>query len=125
MNKKILNDILILLYPILLLLGVYQYQLVVNEAIRMYQMPTTQIYALNIVFFLLLGLFTYYFLVRNNEFHIPVLIVAAAGLLVLLFPRIFLGISESLYIALCGKYLVIGAVLTLYIVLIIKQGFKV
>lgn len=124
MHKKILNDFFILLYPVLLLFGVWRHQLIMDEAVRMYQMPFAQLASLIIIFFLLLGLFTYYFLVRNSEFHISVLIIGAAELLLLLFPRIFSGVSESLYIALLGKYTIFGTILTLYLVLIIKQRFK-
>lgn len=39
MNKKILNDCLILLYPLLTLAGVWQYQAAVEEANRTYELP--------------------------------------------------------------------------------------
>lgn len=124
MNKKILNDLGILLYPLLLMIGAWRHWLLTDEAMRTFQIPYTRLAALPFIFLLLLGTFAYYFLVRRNEFHFPVLIIGALELLILLFPGIFSGISESLYAALSGEYLVFGTVLTLYLVLLLKLRVK-
>lgn len=120
MNKKILNDLLILLYPLLLLFGVWRHWLLLDKAARMYQIPYVQLILLILIFFLLLGAFTYYFLVLDSEFHFPVLIIGAIELVVLSIPRI----SGNVYTVISGKYLVFGTVLTLYLVLIIKRCLK-
>lgn len=121
MNKKIVNDILVLLYPLLLLLGAWRHWAIMEKAAQTYQVPFLSLAVIKVLFFLLLGLFSYYFLVRNSDCHIFVVIIGMVMLLLLLFPSIYIGVNENLYAVLSGKEYIFGTILTLYLVLIVKR----
>lgn len=121
MNKKIVNDIFVMLYPLLLLLGAWRHWAIMEEVSQTYQIPFLSLAVIKVLFFLLLGLFSYYFLTCNSDCHIFVIIIGVVELLLLLFPMIYIGVNGNLYEILIGKELVFGTVLTLYLVLIVKR----
>ena len=92
-----------------------------EEVSQTYQIPFLSLAVIKVLFFLLLGLFSYYFLACNSDCHIFVIIIGMVELLLLLFPMIYIGVNGNLYEILIGKELVFGTVLTLYLVLIVKR----
>ncbi len=121
MNKKIVNNVLLLLYPLLLLLGVWRYQTVIEEAMRTFEAPSIHLIVMEVVFFLLLGLFLYYFVADKQDFHILFLMIGMTELAILLLLGCFVVSGGRLYTILSGKEFVFGTVLTIYLVLLVRQ----
>lgn len=123
MNKKILNDCLLLLYPLITLAGVWQYQTAVEEANRTYELPIARFAILEFVFLILLGCFLYYFLVRSGVCHLPAVIVGICEALIFLFLKSDSGAMGFGFVP-SENTLVFGTVLTAYIVLLVKTKLK-
>lgn len=124
MNKKLINDFALALYPIILLFGIWKYGSLMEEAKRTYVIPFVQMCFLEIIFFIVLGLFVYYFLVNNRELHIQVVIVGLVELMVLLCANVFSKVGGNIYAVLSGKNFVFETVFTMYLVLFIKKKIK-
>lgn len=121
MNKNFFNNLIVLFYPFFLLAVSYMYWISVEDAKRAYQVPVAQSVIFNIIFFLTLGLFLYYFLIMNGGCHIIVLVIGICESLIFMFPKLLKGITEDLYLALTENYMIFGMILTIYIVLLLNR----
>lgn len=122
-NKKLLNDCLIFLYPLLTLAGVWWHQTAVEKANRTYELPIAQSIILELAFLILLGCFLYYFLVRSGECHLPAVIIGICEALIFLFLKNDGGAMRFGFVP-SESSLVFGTVLTAYIVLFVKISTK-